>query len=58
MQVHVLISWYPWEVSPMQVDQIPEPEQGEDNPFLSTWWRARAIRDRLEEAVLREDLRR
>jgi hypothetical protein len=44
----------------MQVQDIPEPDKdgARNSPFVSTWWRARAIRDRLEKAVVRGDLLR
>jgi hypothetical protein len=58
MQFHILMSWYPWEISPLRVHEIPEPEEGTSHPYFSTWWRAKAIRERLEEAMVREDMKR
>jgi hypothetical protein len=57
MAVHVAIGWKPWEMSPMQVQNIPQPDLREvrGHPFFSSWWSARALRDALEAAAAMED---
>jgi hypothetical protein len=54
-QFMLAIKLRPWEISPLAVHEIPEPEAGPeghyDRPWDASWWRARAFRDALEEAA-------
>ena len=58
--LHAVLGWRPWEISPLQVQNIPEPtaedlRDGLHRIFFSTWHKARAIRDALEAAATRDD---
>jgi hypothetical protein len=52
---HVLTARRPWEISPLDVLDVDEPDgEPEDyvqNPWRGSWWQAKAFRDALELAA-------
>lgn len=49
--LHVALGLKPWEISPLRVDEIPEPSHDTDITFLQSWWLADALREELEKAL-------
>jgi hypothetical protein len=55
MKFRVLTKERPWEVSPLDIHDIAEPEAGPDahydRPWDASWWKAAAFRAALEDAA-------
>ena len=54
MTLHVALGLKPWEMSPLQVHEIPEPSRDSPYPWLRSWWKITRLREELEAAVARD----
>jgi hypothetical protein len=52
--LHEILHLAPWEISPLRVADIPEPDLRtcHDKIWFSSWWKANALREELEAVVI------
>jgi hypothetical protein len=49
--LHLALGLRPWEMSPLQVHEKPEPSRDSPYPWVRSWWKITRLRKELEAAV-------